>query len=416
MYDREFVCFVSYAEADAANQQAAMADFCTLLDQQIAEKALPFNSSFVSTYDMRTGDWEKHLTRNLNASVCFVALYSPTYFQRDWCKKEWAHFFESAQIGEHPHENMFPVPWITYSDAVRSEPAQYFPPNAGANERSIQFFRLGNQQQIKPILDFGLRHAISSRQQQPQFATAVTEYMRALGEQITSVTRRFMATAQSSQKEPLPGQPNKIFSRDSTKSSFRKTRVYVIAGHPNEYIGTGCDPAPYELEGGPDWKPYFPVQRSVQELVGASIRDMEELKRLTRDLEEVVQSAWNDNRYAVVIVDPWTVHKLEAYKKLIGNFATRRYINCFVFILWNRSDAKLVEAEAQIRESYRNSFFELHFDSTHYFENVLSEDEFRKKLKRALAELQSAMQLRFRVGDPPRAVDTNGPRLPVIGA
>jgi len=56
---------------------------------------------FVDWHDVQTGDaWTERLKRGLAHSKCLVSLLLPTYFESDWCTKEFAVFeYRSRQNG-----------------------------------------------------------------------------------------------------------------------------------------------------------------------------------------------------------------------------------------------------------------------------------------------------------------------------
>jgi TIR domain len=90
--------------------------------------------------DMRPGNfWKPELLKNLAECQVFVPLWSPRYFESEWCGREWDAF----QRRQHAHRAshgavtnaVVPVLWVEEELVIPSVPAplleiQYLPPDA----------------------------------------------------------------------------------------------------------------------------------------------------------------------------------------------------------------------------------------------------------------------------------------------
>lgn len=94
----QYDVFVSYRRKSSNwVRKIFLPDFQHYLEEQIGKDA----TIFVDWHDVNTGDaWAERLKRGLAHSKCLVSLLLPTYFESDWCTKEFAVFeYRSRQSG-----------------------------------------------------------------------------------------------------------------------------------------------------------------------------------------------------------------------------------------------------------------------------------------------------------------------------
>jgi hypothetical protein len=78
---------------------------------------------FVDEDTVEVGDhWPEKLREGLRLSKCMVGLWSPMYFQSDWCVSEWRSFLErEKRLSLRPHGLIAPL---------RFHDGEHFPPEA----------------------------------------------------------------------------------------------------------------------------------------------------------------------------------------------------------------------------------------------------------------------------------------------
>ena len=71
--------------------------------------------SFFDKHDIEPGvDWSESLEGALGTAQAFIALYSPAYFESEYCGKEWAAFTSryNEASGRLEQPPVFPVLWV----------------------------------------------------------------------------------------------------------------------------------------------------------------------------------------------------------------------------------------------------------------------------------------------------------------
>ncbi|MCB9314591.1 MAG: toll/interleukin-1 receptor domain-containing protein [Lewinellaceae bacterium] len=108
----EYDVFISYrSKSKLWLREIFLPDFIHYLEEEVDGNL----SYFVDWHDIRTGDdWEQRLKYALIKSKCLISFLIPTYFDSDWCKKEFAVFeHRSRQSGmlslKHPEGLIIPV-------------------------------------------------------------------------------------------------------------------------------------------------------------------------------------------------------------------------------------------------------------------------------------------------------------------
>lgn len=94
----QYDVFISYR---SPSREWVREVFLPTFSHFLEEEAGKNVSIFIDWHEVRTGDaWNERLRNGLTFSKCLVPLLLPTYFESNWCKKEFAVFeHRSRQLG-----------------------------------------------------------------------------------------------------------------------------------------------------------------------------------------------------------------------------------------------------------------------------------------------------------------------------
>src|SRR5262249_31949181 len=111
--------FFSYARADLKNHLKIYDDLIEQVRSQRGGKTTD-GIGFLDQEDIGVGaEWPEDLKNALRTCRVFVYLHSPTYYQSEWCGKEWHVFRQRVEsyLRSQPRETarpslMLPVLWV----------------------------------------------------------------------------------------------------------------------------------------------------------------------------------------------------------------------------------------------------------------------------------------------------------------
>ncbi len=140
----EYDVFFSYKQSPETNEWSRRV--CEMLRRYLAEELNnPSASVFRDRDDLDASDrWPDRLAHAISVSKCLVCLWSPGYFQSDWCNKEWRSFLARERAlamdsgkglivplnchdGQHFPEEARKVQWTDVSDYWLGLPAGKLP-------------------------------------------------------------------------------------------------------------------------------------------------------------------------------------------------------------------------------------------------------------------------------------------------
>jgi TIR domain len=119
--------FFSYARDDNKNK-AYVRKFFDELEEEVRTLVGVGEVGFFDKEDIPHGaGWPEKLTTALQTSRTFISLFSPTYFSREFCGKEWTVFHSRLELyrkktGEMP-PLLLPVLWIPANLLLPTLPA-----------------------------------------------------------------------------------------------------------------------------------------------------------------------------------------------------------------------------------------------------------------------------------------------------
>ena len=359
-------------------------------------------------------EWPDTLVSGLQQSQVFVSIYSPTYFNKEFCGKEWAifssrveNYAQSLSPGSAVPELMLPVFWEAETHVNNSIPDVL---------NKIQFKTFG----YKDHAQYGLRQMMRNNQLYenvyPGFVRALAEWVIAVAEkhslpalkdppEIEAVTPTFPVSAK---------QPAKPASNQPANSKPGSVKFIFVAGSKDEL--ESLKPPETSLvrygEKGVEWRPWHPENKKyAYDIVLDTISGLKALKlwpegsippdeQLIKKLEEVQK----ENRIAIIVVDMWTL-KLPNYYKLMRELDERmlhedkskQLYNCVTLVLRNtkdEDDSVKGDLEEALEEAFEKS---TQLDPKNFLSKIESDDDLKIQLGEVLLNAKEKILKRAEV-------------------
>ena len=96
----QFVCFISWATAAGEYASRVAHALKTELTNQLRLAGWSNAECYLAKTDIPAGtDWCRHMTEALCRSVVLVAICSPSYYESEYCCREWAAMAELESLG-----------------------------------------------------------------------------------------------------------------------------------------------------------------------------------------------------------------------------------------------------------------------------------------------------------------------------
>lgn len=351
-------------------------------------------------------DWNIELLNALQQCRVLVSLYSPSYFKRPVCGKEWRLFYmRREQYGRNnncePPPIIKPVMWIPFSGTGRN----LLPDHLGSRVLKIQC-RDG---------DFGLDInknglRLLSQFTDPHSKNVYIKFLDYLSTDIVNTLLNYdvppICPTPSLDEIPcefgddLPS--NKLNEKLEIKpSSFRKVKFIHAALAPQEIAGSR-ELNYYEELGGPDWKPFYPDSTRPIGAIAASIAASEGLDftpgemKVTEDLVKTVQLARDESAVVVILLDCWSLLVSEYYQRVFYKLDQVNLHNCVILLPWNPGDLQLKSNKEEIEatldkvlDAHKNDYSP---SSPNHCKHIESYDELNVTLRSVLTKIQAKMR------------------------
>lgn len=378
--------FLSYARENLENY---VRRFYRDLNKTIQSLTKP-GEGIDGFFDERTIElgqpWPEELSSALQSCKVFVSLYSPAYFAKDYCGREW-QVFSTRQAAHTPevmaHEarpsSMLPILWVPESSLPRPLPKV-------ASDLQYTHGDFGEL-----YARVGLRQLMMLQKYRDHYREFLARFADKL--------------IQTANKNPLPPDPNpqpiteveNAFQRQPgptiKPSSYsnegpRYVQFVFVAGRRDELRGVREKLDPYGERGGRDWQPYLPDVPEEVGIIAQKITADEQFHFDAVPLDDAViariEEAERQNNIVAIVVDTWSLC-LERYKTAMREFDGRKFLNCVVFVSWNSRDDETESKRADLIDELNATFLYNCIErNPNCFLEVGSHDEFKKELPAAL--------------------------------
>ena len=313
---------------------------------------------FLDVEDIEPGaQWPEKLEAALQSSRAFVSIYSPTYFQKEYCGKEWQVFRSrqkkySDEKGQEP-PLILPVLWVPENKLPATLPhavsdIQYKHDDFGAE-----------------YVKQGLKQLIKLKKYEDDYFNFVSTLAGKLVDaakmyQIPPLDNLLPLGEVSSAFHSATGVPEASATPSGPESGPRYVQFIYVAENRDRMAKLRNELDSYGTEGGKDWQPYRP---NVNEVIGILAQDVatdeklyyEEVK-LTDDLINTLKKSEDDKKLVVIVVDTWTL-RLDQYKKIMREYDDQSFINSVLIVPWNINDEETKENSPELMAMVDDVFY-----------------------------------------------------------
>jgi hypothetical protein len=305
------VFFVSYARADAEYEpdREDLSKFVEDLSARVARK-LPTPREGVRFFDsssIETGEvWSQELVDALMKSRVGVALYTPNYFTRRWCGKEFQAFLDRVQSAQGS-SGIVPVLWMkctTLPSAV--DKFQYkdaaFP---------AEYAQVGMQQLLRLKAVYADKYELA----------------------LEAVADRIVAAA----APPHSLRPMTELDVDTLRSAWEQSAQARSHSHKEGSVSKTC--FVFVSRQGWDWRPYSATDPTVgavaQQISGALGLRYEEIT-CDAALKDKLRETHESKVPTVLFADPGSLQD-NAYAKPLQEYDTQFLLNCAALVPWDEA-------------------------------------------------------------------------------
>jgi|GEM_PF-2311548 len=437
-----YYVFFSYTHHD---DNAYLQRFLTNLTDQIGKYVTLKEGEQIVFFDkknMSRGDkWDDVVVDALQTSKVMVCVYSPNYFAREYCGREWQIFQQRRELYRQTRlasgERGVPVPplikpvvWIPFVT-----PPSVIPQGINEAVAKTQYLRGDSEEEFnKAGLDQVLRsHGKSYK--------PYVDYVDGLAREILAHAAQYDMPALR-EVEPLDKVPSAFFiesgagdsalPRQFTLSNRNHVRFVFVAADPANF-GSSRSPEAYKDRGRGDWRPFFPdetirifpfVQLAVSQSLEFSSDEIPFDNRL--NLRAEVGKAWSEGKLVILLVDGWTLDWDGVSRRRLEEFdhddqgEGHFYYNCAVLVPWNDKDQDIESRRAQIEQTIATTF---HFRTSilknpiYYRDSIRTKAELSDALSDILINIKAEIRKKEKVSRPlPTGSDNpgvSGPGAPV---
>ncbi len=384
-------------------------DLCREVSSQTGEYQ---DIGFFDGEEIQPGtEWSKKLDSALQACRVFVSIYSPTYFKKTFCGKEWAIF--SARLSEYikglpPAQDapslILPVLWESEGSVLKNLPGD------------LSKFQYKTDDYGADYAKYGLRQMMRNK----KFEENYLEFVRVLASKIIEAAK--MHTLPVPNGLPSIDEIAPVFPVSEAapaaaaqpavqEANPRYVKFIFVAAKKNELQGVRTSLSPYGGTGG-EWRPWLPdpedeIDLLVQDVVRQEKLFSEGTIPLDDNLLQQLEAAQSNNRIVVIVVDTWTL-RLQPYRKLMREFDEgKQYVNCVIVVPWNSMDAESVDQQQILEDAVQQTFLNRTLNNS---PDLLTQIDSVTKMKDRLAAiLQVTKSKIIKRAEVLRKAEGNGP-------
>lgn len=388
--------FLSYARDD--NKDGYVKKFYEDLRRAVAGKTGTINENEAGFFDGEAIEpgtkWSQELGDALQQSRCFISVFSPTYFQKKFCGKEWSVFDErqaayaaTLAAGAPTPNLMIPILW---------EKKKYVEPVIPSALSAIQF---NHDDFGDKYTEYGLRQMMKLN----KFRDAYESFIDVFSDKLIDTARTHLLP-------PLPNlAPLETITPTFPASIGTGTIPVPVVIKPNDganpryvkfvfVVGPQAELQAAQLRtkldhygaSGAEWHPYLPdalddVDIMVKGVVLQEKLSPEDSFAVDGDLLDKIGAADKLNQIVVIVVDTWTL-QLQNYRQIMKNADEKlQFTNCIMLVPWNEKDEESVKniekLQATVKAAFENRILN---NSPNFLSRISSVDELKAQLSMVL--------------------------------
>jgi FxsC-like protein len=371
--------FLSYARGD---DDEYVQKFFTDVSRELRRRSgvLDEPVGFLDT-NMDVGtEWEPELEEALCSCRVFIAIYTPRYFSREHCGKEWHVFNErmrryEEQNGERP-QTLLPILWVPAAQELPEEARriQYLAGELGPAYAENGLFRIMRVKRFEDDYEIFVGKLVDRMIERAR-QCPLPRAPRADMAEVPNAFTWSPATPQVSAPQPA-GSP--VRGSRHVHFMFAVNRTEDLPEHRRRRQFYGDYPA--------DWRPYLPDYQEPLSLLAqtstASRKFTSDLLSVDENLFLRLDEARQHNQIVVLLVDPW-VGESARFQELLSRYDNANEPTSGVLVPISRADDETLQREIALtgllrglfaRNVVRNdSMFRLGIGDAEAFETALSE-------------------------------------------
>jgi FxsC-like protein len=418
--------FLSYSRRDFENAEIYLTKFLEDLTKEIRLRRASSKGEEVAFFDQRTlirgSDWKESLLDALQTSRTLVCLYSPNYFESEYCGKEWQlmHLrrmqYQGSQQAAGRQDAKLPplikpIRWILpfepdfsrMSDAV------------GATQYSA-----GDLSTL--INTKGLLHVIKRCESGSEFKNEYLNFIEALAIEILHDAAKYpvgpyegkleMESIQNAFVRPPERVARNSIDPKPPKPTLGPSYVHFVyvAANPEEVRQKGRRRLEsYASNGGKEWQPYNPPEESYIATLATNVASTKGLNfipgelAISENLDNEIEKKESQHNLVILFVDGWTAG-IDPYRQWLQKIDRRKFFNCSILTPWNPRDAETVNQSDLLMQHLQEAFpFNTDSEqksSIYYCGQIKSEKELRKKLQEVLIKLRNKVRKKIPLKNP----------------
>jgi FxsC-like protein len=342
---------------------------------------------FFDGEDIEPGEaWPHRLAESLQTSRTFVSVYSPTYFTREYCGKEWQVFRSRldayvAASGAQLPALIIPVLWVPLDSLPKALPD-------AISDVQYTHDAFGDVYTTE-----GLRQLMALKKYSDDYKT----FLRRFAQKLIEIANQYslppllnlkpikeIESAFHTQNQRVPAFPQR-----SENVGPGYVQFVFVAGRRDELRTLRQKLDFYGDEGGLDWRPYLP---EVIEDVGIIAQEIAWRERLhyeviplDANIIQQLQKATQNNKLVVIVVDTWTL-RVERYHELMQAYDGHNALNCILVVLWNITDDETVNNISILNDTilYTFPFKATSKDPNTFLDRISSLEELKRELTPSL--------------------------------
>lgn len=335
--EASYVFFLSYAHTPEQGWVKRL--FQDLSNEILERTTFPLGPvGFMDSSAIPLGsDWRDEVWGALANCRVFVPLYSPRYFTREECGKEW-HAFAQRQLDHRAHN---------HADTSAIVPALWTPvrpddlPDVA---RRIQ----ANQASFGPVYtEEGLYTLIKNSTYQHEYVSAVQR-----------LAQRIIEVAERSRLEPCDprslGQPRNVFETTGRRAAADRRLTIIVAAPTTAQLPARRD-AVYYGSSCLAWNPYHPHSRQSLADYAAGVARLHSYEPAVLTLDQGLAFARLRDPAAglgLLLLDPWAGQDSELSDQL-RQFDALGVEWVEAMLPWNDTDVQTVQERQPLRARLR---------------------------------------------------------------
>lgn len=355
--------FLSYARNDdnPTNPDPIVQEFVTELNRRVRYYTGVARDGFRDRTEIVTGElWRDKLCQGLQESATLVCLYSPSFFNSEYCGKEmqvflnWRRLYMQVNAGKKP-ANIIPILWLSSEGKIpRTLPDSQYK-DATLDPARYGVWNLGDRKRFDP--------------------SKAGEFY----DLIDDIAFRIRDAAKDT---PLP-KPDQVLPFDAVRSAFEDPLLPLLEFDAHDALA-GPDSVTFVYAAAQTWDawPYAPPAQRAVLRISSSIAKGKEFEphqlsfdASSGDLMARLDAARDRNNVVVMLVDGASISQ-PGVRDLLGEYDRRQYDTFSTMVIWNQNKTPVLERDVKDTLRFFSSrqppFFHLSITDDQQFDKAIT--------------------------------------------